>query len=57
MCSSDLAIVEHIHFAVLERAHRAGIDVEVGIEFLERDFEPAVLQEGAKRGGGEALAQ
>jgi len=26
------AVLEHIHFAVLKRAHRARIDIEVGIE-------------------------
>ena len=32
------AIVGDEHLAVLLRAHRPGIDVDVGVEFLERDF-------------------
>ena len=51
------AVVEHINFAVLVRAHRAGIDVQVGIELLQRDFEPAILQQRAERGRRQALAQ
>ena len=31
------AIVQDIDFAVLERAHRSRIDIEIGIEFLEND--------------------
>ena len=29
------AIIEHIDFAVLERIHRSGIDVEIRIKLLE----------------------
>ncbi len=50
-------IVEHVHFAVLERAHGARIDVEVGVEFLQRDFEPAIFQQRPQRGGRQAFAQ
>ena len=28
------AVIEHVDFAVLVGAHRSGIDVDVGIEFL-----------------------
>jgi len=42
---------------VLVRAHRAGIDVQVRIEFLERDFESTILEQRAERRGRQALAQ
>ena len=51
------AVIQHIHFAVLERAHRAGIDIQVRIELLQRDFEAAALQQRAEGGGRESLAQ
>ena len=38
------AVVRHEHLAVLERAHGAGIDVDVGIELDEGDPEPARLE-------------
>ena len=41
------AVVGDEDFAVLERAHGARIDVEVRIEFLQRDFEPAAFEQAA----------
>ena len=51
------AVIGDEHFAVLERTHRARVDVQVGIEFLERDLEAAPLQQASDAGGGDALAQ
>ena len=51
------AVIQHVNFAVLIRAHRARIDVQVGIEFLQRDFEAAILEQRAERGGGQSFAQ
>jgi hypothetical protein len=51
------AVVEDVNLAVLEGAHGAGIDVDVGVEFLQSDAEAAVLQEHADGGTGEALAE
>ena len=51
------AVVEHIHLAVLIRAHRAGIHVEIRIELLQRDLEAAIFEQGAERGGGQAFAE
>ena len=51
------AVVGHEDLAVLERAHRAGVDVEVGIELLERDPQPARLEQQAERGRGDPLAE
>ena len=51
------AVVGDEHLAVLERVHRAGVDVEVGVELLHRHPQPAGLQQAAEGRGGEALAQ
>ena len=45
------------HLAVLERAHRPGIDVDVGIELEVGDLDAAGFENGAERGGGDAFAQ
>ena len=45
------------HFAVLERAHRARIDVDVRIQLHHADLEAARFEDGAQRGRGDALAQ
>ena len=51
------AVVGDEHLAVLERVHRARVDVEVRVELLHRDPQPARLQQAAEAGGGEPLAQ
>jgi len=51
------AVVEHINLAVLKRAHRAGVHVEVGIELLERHLESAIFEQRAQRRRRQALAQ
>ncbi len=51
------AVVGDVDLAVLERRHRAGVHVQVGIELLEGDAEPARFQERAHRRGGDALAE
>ena len=43
--------------AVLERVHRPGIDVEVGVQLLHRHAETAGPQQAAQTGGREALAE
>jgi hypothetical protein len=45
------------HLAVLERVHRPGIDVEVGVELLHRHAETARLQEISEAGGRQPLAE
>ena len=49
------AVVGDEDFAVLIRAHRARIDVEIGIELAEADPVSARLQQRAESGGGDAL--
>ena len=51
------AVLGDEHLAVLEGAHRAGVHVQVRIELLHLDTEPAGLQETAQRGGGDALPE
>src|SRR5260221_2731223 len=51
------SVVQHINFAVLVGAHRAGIDVKVGVEYLQHHRKAAVLEERAQRGGRQAFAQ
>ena len=45
------------HLAVLEGAHRAGIDVDVGVELLVGDLQAARLEQTPDGGGGDALAK
>jgi hypothetical protein len=45
------------HLAVLKRAHRPRVDVEIRIELLELDAEAARLQQPAERGGNDSLPQ
>ena len=42
------AVVGDEDLAVLERVHRAGVDVEVGVELLHRDAQPAGLEQAAR---------
>ena len=51
------AVVGDEDLAVLERVHRAGIDVEVRIQLLHRHAETARLQQVAEGGGREPLAE
>ena len=51
------AVVGDEHFAVLERRHRARIDVEVRIELEHRDAQPALDEQPPERRGGDALAE
>ena len=50
-------VVGHEHLAVLVGRHRAGIDVEVGVQLAEADPVAAELEQRAEGGGGEALAE
>ena len=51
------AVVGDEHLAVLRRAHRAGIDVEIGIELAQAYGIAARLQESAERRRGQTLAE
>ena len=51
------AVVGDEHFAVLKRAHRARIHVQVGVELHQVDAQTARLQQAADRGCRQPLAQ
>ena len=51
------AVLGDEHFAVLVGAHRAGIDVDVRVEFLRGDFESARFQQPAQRRHNDALSE
>ena len=51
------AVFRHEHFAVLKRAHRAGVDVDVGIELEEGDFEAARFEDRGEGSGGNTFAK
>ena len=50
------AVVQDIDFAMLEGAHGARIDVQIGIEFLHHDLQAALLEKRAERRRGQPLA-
>jgi hypothetical protein len=51
------SVVQHINFPVLKRIHRSGIDIQVGIEFLEHDPQAAELEKRAEGSCRQAFAQ
>src|SRR5690606_7787551 len=51
------AVVGDVDLAVLERAHRARIDVDVRIQLHHRHPQAAGLEDRRQRGGGNALAE
>ncbi len=50
-------VVGHVDFAVLVGTHGPGIDVDVGVEFLEGDFVSVAFEQGADGGSCETLAE
>jgi hypothetical protein len=51
------SVVQHEDLAVLERIHRPGIDVDIGIELLERHAQTAGLEKPGQGSGGDALPE
>ena len=51
------AVVRHEHLAVLVGRHRAGVDIEVGVELLHEDAVAAALQEQREACRGDPLAE
>ena len=51
------AVLGDEHLAVLERRHRAGVDVDVRVELLQGDLQAAGDEQPADRGGGDALPE
>jgi hypothetical protein len=50
------AVVGDVHLTVLERAHGARVDVDVGVQLHHRDRQATCFENGRKRSGGDALA-
>src|SRR4051794_18684290 len=51
------AVIGDEHFAVLERRHRSGIDVEVRVELDQRHLHPAGFEQRADRRCGQTFAE
>ncbi len=51
------AVLGDEHLAVLERRHRAGVDVDVRVELLDRDLQPARNEQTADGGGSDPLPE
>src|SRR5690606_9948623 len=50
-------VVGDVDLAVLERAHRARVHVDVRVQLHHRDLQATGLEDGRKRSGGDALAE
>jgi hypothetical protein len=50
------AIIQDIDFAMLERVHRPGIDVEVWVKLLENHSQSTRFQQRTERSGRETFA-
>lgn len=50
------AVVGDVDLAMLERAHRARVHIDVRVQLHHRDLQATRFQDGGKRSGGNALA-
>ncbi len=50
------AVVRHEDLTMLVGRHRAGVDVEIGVELHDRDAGATILDQPSERGCGDALA-
>jgi hypothetical protein len=50
-------VVGHVNLAMLIGRHRAGVDVEIGIELADADLVVARLEKRGEAGGHQALAK
>ena len=51
------AVIGHIDFSVLKRAHGAGIDIDIGIELQEGYFEAPALEKSSDGCSGQSFSQ
>ena len=51
------AVVGDINLAVLERAHRAGVNIDIRIQLLRGNLQAAAFEQAAERRGRDALTQ
>ncbi len=50
-------VLGHEDLAVLERAHRPRVDVQIGVELLELDAQATGFQQASERCGDDSLAE
>ena len=50
------AIVQDVNFPVLERIHRPRVDIEIGIELLQNNAQPARFQKSSERSSRQTFA-
>ena len=50
-------VIGDIDLAMLERAHRARIDIQIGVEFAQTDLVAARLKQRAKSGGRQTFSE
>ncbi len=50
-------VIGDVNFAVLIRAHRARIDIQIGVELADTNLVPARLKERCQRGSHETFAE
>ena len=50
-------VVEHVDLAMLVGTHRPGVDVDIGVEFLEPDAQSSLFEQHPDRRAGQSLAQ
>ncbi len=51
------SVLGHIYFAVLIRAHRSGIYVDIGVELLRRHLQSPCLEQASQRCRRDALSE
>ena len=51
------AVVGDEHFAVLKRAHRAGVDVDIRVELEHGHVQTARFEDGGNRSGGDTFSE
>ena len=51
------AVLGDEDLTVLERAHGARVDIDIGIKLLRRDFQPAAFEQAAERSGCNPFAK
>ena len=50
-------VIRDEHLAVLERVHRAWVDIQIRVELLHRDAKPTRFEEIAEAGGRQTFPQ
>ena len=51
------SVVRYKYFAVLKGTHRAGINIQIRVKFLQSNAKSPALEQTTDGGGGDSLAQ